>query len=307
MKRLITIAVAALASLAFAAPVLAADPPPPQPVTPFPTANNGDVFVIGHTVTADGAITNFAAPGTTVYFRAYAVDSKATTVLTSKAVRYFYVKLPNQPNVKLTYTPTSPIASGRYVWTGSWKVPADYTLGQVDYKILVQTASKLRGSFVQLPIATAFLTISKTPQLPAAPGPRPAPLPTATKATVALYADGVNGTRPSGAAPRPIGCTQTNVFKRGEQFVVRSWGYDLTAGSVLSMDNVLEASATAPGAAKVVLSWGGHGPTGLKVWFWAAAWNIPADYPLGDATMKISYTLSSGKVGTVDYPFTIIP
>ncbi len=306
MKSLITIAVAGLASLAFAAPVFAADPPA-QPVTPFPTAHAGDVFVIGHTVTADGAITNFAAPGGTVYFQAYAVDGKTTAVLTSKAVRYFYVKLPNQPNVKLAYTPTSPVASGRYVWTGSWKVPADYPLGQVDYKVLVQTATKLRGSFVQLPIATAFLTISKTPQLPAAPGPRPAPTPTSAKAGVALYSDAVNGTRPAAAAPRPIGCTQTNVFKRGEQLVVRTWGYDLTGGEVLSMDNVLDASATVPGQPKVVLNWGGHGPAGLKVWFWAAAWNIPADYALGDVTIRITFNLSSGKVGTIDYPITIIP
>ena len=37
------------------------------------------------------------------------------------------------------------------------------------------------------------------------------------KLNVFLYVDTVNGTRPVGAKPRPIGCTQTNVFQRGEQ------------------------------------------------------------------------------------------
>lgn len=307
MKRIITMAVMGLAALALATPVLAAEPPPPQPVTPFPTANAGDVFVIAHAVVADGAISNYFAPGSTVTLRAYAVDGKTRAVLTAKAVRYFYVKIPNQPNVKMTYTPTSPLANGRYVWTGSWKVPENYTLGQVDYKVLVQTTSKLRGSFVQLPIATAFLTISKTPQLPAAPGPRPTPTTNEAKAAIALYSDAVNGTRPAGAKPRPIGCTQTNVFKRGEQLVVRTWGYDLEAGGVLSMDNVLEATATVPGQPNVVLSWGGHGVTGTKVWFWAAAWNIPADYALGDLNLRVTFKLVNGKVGTIDYPVTIIP
>ena len=44
------------------------------------------------------------------------------------------------------------------------------------------------------------------------------------KLNVFLYVDTVNGSRPVGAKPRPIGCTQTNVFQRGEQVVFRIWG-----------------------------------------------------------------------------------
>lgn len=307
MKSIITVAVAALASLAFASPILAADPPPPQPVTPFPAAHSGDVFVIGTTVTADAAITNFVAPGGTVNFRAYAVDGKTQKILTGPDVRYFYVTLPNQANVKLKYTPTSALASGRYTWTGSWKVPADYKLGIVDFKMLVQTMSKRRGSFVQVPIATSVLTVSTTPQLPAAPGPRPTPATNPLKSSIVLYADAVNGTGPKAAAKRPIGCTQTNVFKRGEQLVVRTWGYDLQEGAVLSMDNASEVSFAVPGQPTVVLNWGGHGVTGSKVWFWAAAWHIPVDYALGDVNVTVTFKLVNGKSATVDYPITIIP
>ena len=307
MRSIITLAVSGLAALAFASPILAADPPPPQPVTPFPTAHSGDVFVIGTTVTTDAAITNFVAPGGTITFRAYAVDGKTKKILTGPDVRYFYVTVPNHANVKLKYTPTSPLASGRYTWTGSWKVPADYKLGIVDFKMLVQTMSKRRGSFVQVPIATSVLTISATPQLPAAPGPRPTTATNPVKSSVVLYADAVNGTGPKAAAKRPIGCTQTNVFKRGEQLVVRTWGYDLEEGAVLSMDNALEVSFAVPGQPTVVLNWGGHGPTGAKVWFWAAAWHIPVDYALGDVNLRVTFKLINGKSSTVDYPITIIP
>ena len=101
-------------------------------------------------------------------------------------------------------------------------------------------AKKRMGSFVQMPVATSQLTITPTPQNPPGSGPT-APGVAATKANFGLYVDSVNGTRPAGAAPRPIGCTQTNVFKRGEQFVLRAWGFDLATGAVLSMDNVTDA------------------------------------------------------------------
>ncbi len=120
-----------------------------------------------------------------------------------------------------------------------------------------------------------------------------------------LYADSVNGTRPAAAAPRPVGCTQTNVFKRGEQFVLRMWGFDLASGGVLSLDNVTEAHFSMPGVPNITLNWGSHGAA--KVFFWTNAWQIPTDYPLGDTTVKASFTLTSGKVATLDYPIVITP
>jgi hypothetical protein len=43
------------------------------------------------------------------------------------------------------------------------------------------------------------------------------------------------------------------------------------------------------------------------VFFWTNFWNIPTTFPLGDITVKVSYTLSTGTVATIDYPITIIP
>ena len=70
-------------------------------------------------------MTNYFAPGATVVFRAYAVDSKTHKVLAAKDVKYFYVKIPNQPNVKLKYDPKAPGATPRLPWIGNVDGPGD--------------------------------------------------------------------------------------------------------------------------------------------------------------------------------------
>jgi hypothetical protein len=300
MKR-ITLALATFAAFAIV-PVAFSDT-----IVPFPSSNVGDVFVSAQTVTTDSALSNYFAPGNAVVFRAYAVDGKNHKVVTNKTYKYFYVKIPNQPNLKLRYTPKGSRASGRYVWTGTWNVPSDYATGIVPFKVVVIVkAKKRKGSFVQMPVATSQLTITNTPQAPPGGGPTTSGA-TTSKLNFGLYVDSVNGTRPAGAAPRPIGCTQTNVFKRGEQFVLRSWGFDLATGAVLSMDNVTNAHFTVPGVPDVLLNWGSHGATGNKVWFWTNFWNIPKDYPLGDTNVRVSFATTDGKTGSVLYPITIIP
>ncbi len=297
MKKILTVLAVVLAATGLAR-VAGAE------TIPFPAANTGDVFVIAQTVTADGTMSNYFAPGSNVTFRAYAVDTKTHKVLVGKAVKYFYVTIPSQPNVKLTYDPKAKGALGQYTWTGTWAVPADYPTGLVAFKVLVKSSAKRYGSFVQIPVPTSMLTIAKTPQAPlgTASGTATAP---ATKVDAVVYADSVNGTRPAGTTPRPIGCTQTNVFKRGEQFVLRTWGFDLAAGAILSIDNVAEAHFAVPGQPNVTLNWGSHGPA--KVFFWTNAWQIPKDYPLGETTVRISFALTSGKSATLDYPITVIP
>ena len=299
--RRITLALATFAVLAFV-PAASADT-----TVPFPSANVGDVFVAAQTVTPDGSIANYFAPSSSVVFRAYAVDGKTRKIVTRKTYKYFYVKIPNQPNLKLKYTPKGKLAAGRFVWTGTWSVPSDYAQGIVPFKVVaVVKAKKRMGSFIQMPVATSQLTITDKPQNPPGSGPT-TPGVAATKANFGLYVDSVNGTRPAGAAPRPIGCTQTNVFKRGEQFVLRTWGFDLSTGTVLSMDNVTDAHFSLPGVTNVILNWGSHGATGNKVWFWTNFWNIPKDYPLGDANVRVSFTTTDAKTGAVLYPITIIP
>ncbi len=122
-----------------------------------------------------------------------------------------------------------------------------------------------------------------------------------------MYVDTVNGTRPTSAKPRPIGCTQSNVFTRGEQMVFRVWGTDAATGAILSTENVDDGHVSFPGMADQKLNWGAHGATSNRVWFWTAPVNIPADYPLGAGTARVVFKTDDGKTGTYDYQFTIVP
>ena len=302
MKRLVTLGVALVAFAALATAAIAGDPI----AAPFPATTSGPVFIAAQTVTSTGAMQNQFAPGSSVIFRAYAVDSKTHKILAAKDVKYFYVTIPNQPNVKLAYKPTAPGATGRMVWIGTWTVPAGYPVGLVDFKVLVKAESKRTGQFVQMPVATSQLTISATPQTTPGNGPA-AQAAAATDATVSLYVDTVNGTQPVGAPKRTVGCSQTNVYKRGEQVVIRAWGFDLSTGTTLSTDNVDTATYSIPGQATAPVTYGAHGAVGNKVFFWSAPWIVPPTFPLGDVTILVAFKTDAGKTGTFAYPITVIP
>jgi len=303
MRKILTLGCALVAFATVAASASAADPIP----APFPAAKSGTVFIAAQTVTATGAIQNQFAPGSSVVFRAYAVDSKAHKVLVAKDVKYFYVSIPNQPTVKMTYNPAAPGASGRMVWTGTWTVPASYPVGLVNFKVLVKTQFKRIGQFVQMPVATSQLTIAATPQTALGNGPAAVAAPVVSDTSISLYMDTVNGTQPAGAPKRAVGCSQANVYKRGEQVVVRVWGFDLSTATTLSTDNVDTATYSIPGQATLPITYGAHGAVGNKVFFWSAPWIVPAAFPLGDVTIHVAIKTDSGKTGTFDYPITIIP
>ena len=280
---------------------------------PFPSDKVVQVFVAAQTVTTDGAMSSWFKPGDTVVFRAYAVDPKTKKVVDPKAVKYFYATIPNQPNVKLTYGATAPGASTGLPWTGTWTVPASYPTGTVALKVLIQlkqnNGKQVKGQFVQMPVTTAQLNISPTaPAMftPAAPA-GPAGAGTGGALAASLYVDTVAGSGPVGAAKRPVGCSQANVFKRGEQVVVRSWGTDLATTDVLSSDNVSTAHVSIAGVPDVTLNWGAHGTAGSQVFFWSAPWIVPATYPLGETTLHVVLNLESGKTATYDYTINVIP
>jgi hypothetical protein len=302
MKKIFTVA----GALAVAATLTAtswADTPP----VPFPSATVSQVFVAAATVAADGSTHNIFAPGGTVIFRAYAVDLKTGKPLAAQDVKYFYVTIPNQPNVKLKFNANAPGATPQMAWTGTWNVPSSFATGLVPFKVLVKTKAKHRGQFVQMPVSPAMLTISANPPAdPTAPVSSPTTAP--SKLDLSLYVDAVAGTRPAAGVAKPIiGCTQRNVYKRGEDVVLRAWGVDLGTGATLSTDNVDSATATITGvAAPITLNYGAHGSTGAKVLFWSAAWIVPADYPLGVTVIHVGFKVGS-KSGSLDYPINVIP
>jgi hypothetical protein len=306
MKTIVTLCATLAAATVAVGVASAADP-----VQPFPAPKVADVFIAAQTVTPDGAMSSWFAPGSTVVFRAYAVNPETKAPVTTKEVKYFYVKIPNQPNVKMKFDESAPGASKGMPWTGQWVVPNDYAAGIVNFKILVQIKNKkgkqLRGQFVQMPVGTSMLNISATPPATFAPGAPAGNAGFADSLDLALYVDSVNGTAPAGTQARKIGCTQTNVYKRGERVVIRAWGMDMGDGSVLSTDNVKEAHFSIPGQSDVAMAWGAHGATGAKVWFWTNFWIVPADFPLGEVTVHVAFTTESGKKGSYDYALNIIP
>jgi hypothetical protein len=296
---------AALAAAAALATTAIADAPPGT--TPFPAQSVGTLFIAGQTVNTTGAMSSWFAPGATVVFRALALDTKTMKTLDAKGITYFYVTIPNQPNVKLKYDAKAPGANARMPWTGQWTVPTAYPAGIVNFKILAKSTFKRRGQFVQMPVATSQLNISPTAPSPFGNGPA-ASTAAPDKSDLGIYVDTVNGTGPVGAAKRPIGCAQTNVFKRGEQVVFRVWGFDLKSGETLSTENIDTATVTLPGVATpLTLNYGSHGPTGGKVWFWSAPWIVTPSFPLGDFTATVTFKTDSGKTGTFDYAITIVP
>lgn len=308
MKRFLTLGAALAATVAATGSAQAANP------VPFPASTVVQLFVAAQTVTPGGAMANIFAPGSSVVFRAYAVDPSTKKVLTANDVRYFYVTIPNQPNVKLKYDASAPGASKGLPWTGQWAVPASYPAGTVAFKILLQAKEKSKsgqqrkGQFVQFPVSSAMLTISANPPPVYTPGVN-AGTAGAGNGTLqlSLYVDTVNGTRPTGVAPRPVGCTQTNVYKRGEQVVVRSWGSDLATNDLLTSDNVSEAHFSIAGQPDVALNWGAHGVVGSQVFFWSNAWIVPASFPLGETTIHVLFKTESGRTGSYDQVINIIP
>lgn len=299
MRRILSVG-AVLAAAAIGASSAAA-----ATIPPFPAAKVGPVFVAAQTVTAAGTMTNYFAPGSTVTFRAYAVDTKTKKLVTATNARYFYVKIPNQPNVKLAYKPTAPGATKGMPWVGTWTIPASYPAGNVPIDIRIKLKSHRTGQFVQMPVAPAMLTVSATTSTAFSPAPNgPTGLQTNSNSTnLSLYVDSVNGTSPAAAPKRQAGCSQTNVYKRGEQVVFRSWGMDLKSGDVLTLDNVKDAHAVIAGQPNLTLNYGAHG----VVSFWSAPWQLPTDYPLGDTTVHVVFTTLDGQTATFDYTISVIP
>lgn len=158
MRRPIVIAAGGLVAAGLAAAVAAQNPGE----TPFPAPKVTSIFVTTRTVTppgsslGDGVLTNYFAAGSQVVFRAFAGETKTGKVLTGDDVKYFYVQIPGQPPLKLTYGKDS-----NWPWSGTWTIPANFPLGIVPFKTLIQTKSKQYGSFVQLPVATSQLTVTK--------------------------------------------------------------------------------------------------------------------------------------------------
>ncbi len=141
-------------------------------------------------------------PARTVTFRAYAVDGKTHKVLVAKDVKYFYVTIPNQPNVKLKYDPSAPGAThahgvDRHLDGAGDLSPGHRRLQGPRQERRAEVAGPVRP-VPGLDLAADDQRVSRLRCF--AHGPRSLQrTPDAGSLDVSLYVDSVNGTRP----PRP--------------------------------------------------------------------------------------------------------
>jgi hypothetical protein len=319
MRRLLALAAVAFGALVAGPAALPQTQPPSWP------PGRAQVFISGDTVTALstfghvpavlGKQENFFPRTAGVKFRMYAVDLKTKKVLTAKDVKFAYVTIPGQPNLKLAYGKQGNTAGAPRLWTGTWSIPADYPLGVVRFRILVKTNSKRVGSFQQTPVAAAQLTVAAatagTPVPPTAPGTAP-PKPYPGKTVeIAMYTDTVSSSR--GEVRQSRVCTQTNYFPRRSRVVFRMWAVDTRSGEVLTSLDVKYVYVKIPGQPNVGLNFGPHGAAGNTVNFWSAAWAIPASYPLGIVPFRIVVKTEDGRFGIYRQPviegsqLTVIP
>jgi hypothetical protein len=162
MRRKIAVLVAGIAAVAaLTATALAVVPGE----TPFPSPTIANLFVSAETVTGPssplggGVLTNLYPRGSTLTFNVFAADVKSGKVVTADDVTYAYVVIPGQPNLKLTYKAQA--KKGDPTWLASWTIPTDYPLGLVQFKTRFKTTSKQYGNFVQIPVTTSQLTVTK--------------------------------------------------------------------------------------------------------------------------------------------------
>jgi len=162
MKRLTFLLGCVIAAAAFAGPALADDS------APYP-ANKVDVMVYGDTTSAGGGVVKFAKScwvrntfpqNGRIVFRMWAVDVAKGAPITDVDVKYVYVKIPGQPNLKMNFGKHGKLADSPYFWTIGWAVPADYPLGTLPFKYVVKTKDNKFGTFEQPADPTSQLTIT---------------------------------------------------------------------------------------------------------------------------------------------------
>ncbi len=129
---------------------------------PFPAPKVVQYFVSARTLDSTGALTNYFKQGSTVTFQAFAAETKTGNIASSNDLKYFNVMIPGQKAIKLAYkAPGAKKPPATWRWTATWTIPADFPLGLVPVEVNMKSKSNGYGSFVQLPVATSQLTVTK--------------------------------------------------------------------------------------------------------------------------------------------------
>ena len=85
--------------------------------------------------------------GEQVVFRAWGSEAETGAILSSENVKYAYVKIPGQPNLKLNWGSHGAATNKVWFWTSAWVIPADYPLGALTARIVFKTESNTFGFY----------------------------------------------------------------------------------------------------------------------------------------------------------------
>jgi hypothetical protein len=164
VKTFLTLSVAAVAAVGLAAPAVAQEPPNPFPAKKVAVFIYADTVTSSRTTPAPAKVcsqTNFFSQGARVVFRMWGVESSTGLTLTTDNIKYAYVKIAGQPNLKLTFGKHGKLATSPWFWSAAWAIPANYPIGAVSWRIVVKTKSNKFGIFDPTNLAeSSRLTVS---------------------------------------------------------------------------------------------------------------------------------------------------
>jgi hypothetical protein len=142
----------------------------------------------------------------------------------------------------------------------------------------------------------------RPPATPVPPGyvapPAPVPPPELVNEVVpfTFYVEHLTGHQVTTVAQFP-GCVPNSQFRRGTHLVWRFEVFDTSTGKRVTGLDTATIKVVLPNGEEKLARYSKRGGTGP--WMWAAAWDIPFDYPLGTFDYQIVVT-KGGRTGTFD-------
>jgi hypothetical protein len=91
--------------------------------------------------------TNYFTRGEQVVFRVWGTEAATGDVLSSENVKYAYVKIPGQPNLKLNWGAHGAVTNRVWFWTAAWNISKNYPLGTAATQIVFKTESNTFGRY----------------------------------------------------------------------------------------------------------------------------------------------------------------
>ena len=122
---------------------------------------------------------------------------------------------------------------------------------------------------------------------------------------VSVNVDSVTASPGAGLVDATATCVQQSVFKRGMVVVFRMSAQDTVTGKALDEAGISKAVLQLPSGEELAFKYAKHGKEADSPSFWATAWNVPADFPLGAVDYKVMVTTVAGDTVTWAQPHPV--